>query len=59
MVPFLAKGKIVFLVGRLHAIKKIRWERGADRPFLGEILVRKGYDVCTVMQVWDGGGGQG
>ena len=52
MVPFLAKGKIVFLVGRLHAIKKIRWERG-----VGQILVRKGYDVCTVMQVWDGGGG--
>ncbi len=39
-------------------IKKFRsWGQGADRPFLGEILVRKGYDVCTVMQVWDGNGG--
>ena len=57
--PFLEKEKILFLVGRLHAIKKILWERGADRPFLGEILVRKGYDVCSVMQIWNGKGGQG
>ena len=56
---FLVKEKVLFLVGRLHAIKKIRWERGADRPFLGEILVRNGYDVCTVMQVWNGKGGRG
>ncbi len=52
------------ITGRLQIqkkqIKKFRsWESGADRAFLGEILVRKGFDVCTVMQVWDGKGGQG
>lgn len=53
----LLEGKVLFLVGNLHAIKKIRWESGKDDPFLAERLVRKDYSVCSVMQLWDGKGG--
>ncbi len=42
----------------LSAIFGASLRGGAERPFLGEILVRKGFDVCTVMQVWDGKGGE-
>lgn len=51
----LLKGKVLFLVGNLHAIKKIRWESGESDPFLAERLVAKGYRVCSVMQLWEGG----
>ena len=50
----LLKGKVLFLVGNLHAIKRIRWESGKLDPFVAERLVAKGYDVCSVMQAWDG-----
>ena len=54
--PYIDKGKVLCLVGSLHAIKKIRWESGKHDPFLAERLVAKGYSVCSVMQLWDGKG---
>jgi hypothetical protein len=54
--PHIAEGKVVCLLGRLHAAKRIRWEDGRDRPFLAESLVAKGVRVCSVVQIWDGKG---
>ena len=50
--PYIAGGKVLALVGNLHAIKKIRWESVKDDPFLAERHVAKGYSVCSVMQLW-------
>ena len=50
----LLKEKVLFLVGNLHAIKKIRWESAKSDPFVAERLIAKGYEVCSVMQAWDG-----
>ena len=50
--PYIDKGKVLCLVGRLHAIKKIRWESGKQDPFLAERLVARGYRVGSVMQIW-------
>lgn len=56
--PCIDKGKVLCLVGNLHAIKKIRWESGDKNPYLAERLVAEGYTVCSVFQLWgkDGGG---
>lgn len=56
MSPYIGKGKVLCLLGRLHGIKKIRWDSGNDNPFLAERLVADGYSVCSVMQLWDGKG---
>ena len=55
--PYIDKGKVLCLVGNLHAIKKIRWESGDHNPYLAERLVDEGYTVCSVFQLWDKEGG--
>jgi hypothetical protein len=56
--PYIDKGKVLCLLGRLHTIKKIRWESGKQDPFLAERLVAHGYRVGSVMQIW-GNKGEG
>ncbi|WP_291317153.1 hypothetical protein [Desulfuromonas sp.] len=51
LCQYIDNGKVLCLVGNLHAIKKIRWENGVSDPFLGERLVDYGLNVCTVIQV--------
>lgn len=50
--PYVDKGKVVCLLGRLHAAKRIHWEDGRQRPFLAERLASKGYRVCSAQQLW-------
>lgn len=55
LVPFLGEGRLVALIGALHAAKDIRWDNGREKAFLAEKLMAKGYAVCSVQQMWDEG----
>ncbi|MBW2186710.1 MAG: hypothetical protein JRG71_10050 [Deltaproteobacteria bacterium] len=57
VVPLINKGKVLCLVGNLHAIKRIRWESGDHNPYLAERIISEGYTVCSVFQLWGMGGG--
>lgn len=54
LAPYLGKGRVVALLGALHAVKDIRWDNGLEKAFLAEKLVDKGYAVCSVQQMWGG-----
>lgn len=56
LARFLGKGRVVALLGVLHAAKDIRWDNGREKAFLAERLVAKGFRVCSVVQIWDGQG---
>ena len=53
--PYLGKGRVVALLGALHAAKDIKWDNGREKAFLAEKLVSKGYAICSVQQRWDEG----
>lgn len=55
LAPYMGKGRVVALLGALHAAKDIRWDNGQEKAFLAERLVAKGYAVCTLQQMWGRG----
>ena len=56
LAPYLGKGRVVALLGALHAAKDIRWDNGREKAFLAERLEAKGVRVCSVVQIWDSQG---
>lgn len=56
LAPYLGKGRVVALLGALHAAKDIRWDNGREKAFLAERLEAKEFRVGSVVQIWDGQG---
>lgn len=48
------KKPILVLLGSLHGLKKVNWnpEIGKKSLYVAEILIEKGYDVQTYLQIW-------